>query len=478
MPAAMGERAIDFALSRFPSSLRVGFFGGEPLLERPLMRHLAAYARARAGRRTPVSFQLTTSGHSLDEDVATFLGTNAFEVSLSVHDEDWVTTRGRLRMLTAAGVAPRAVLVADPKGASALADRVQALASVGANDIAVSPDYYARWDRGARQGLRRSYERMAWLHRKGGVLGGVRIRLFDSRLEALRRGVALGDSRCGLGRRQLVVGPDGGLFPCERLAVDRTGGTMQVGHLESGLDEEKLDGIERERRQVPAACSACPNRVICAGFCACVNVHLTGSVCAAPEVVCWHESMLGDVVRGLLEETKCDDDHITRRPGRQRAPVAASVAVAALLAGSCGGEKVVSSGAVPREGPAVEQGPRADAVWVIYPEKAGLGVVDRSGTIAEVQLRLLTVLEADRMREVLVADGERIATLVREHLVGIELESLIQEATQEAVAEDLLRSIREMTALDAELLDLRLQVGPWQLSREEIEALKAMGYIG
>ncbi len=472
MSAAVGERAIDFALSRSSGSLQVGFFGGEPLLQQPLMRHLADYARVGAGAATRVVFQLTTSGHTLDEDAAAFLGMNAFQVSLSVHGDDWISTRRRLETLEAAGVEPRTVLVADAPDASTLASRVEALGAAGARDVAISPNYYARWDQEARAALQQSYEQLARVYRRGG-LGGIRFRLFESRLDALRTGVPLRASRCGVGRGRLAVGPDGSLFPCDRMAVDRTGAGVQIGHIATGLDEMRLRRVERERRRIPPACAACPNRAVCAQFCACVNVHLEGRVCAAPEVVCWHESMLADVIRGLWEE-KRREGGMGQPPARHRAQMAAGLAVAALLAGSCSGGKAAHATKGSADGPTPAAAARAEATWVTYPERSSLRVMDKRGQTGFVRLRLLTELPPDRLRARLSADETKVAALVQERLTRVTLAALSDKATERAAATDLLRAIRRRTGLKAELQALRVDPG---LSPQEIETLTTMGYI-
>ncbi len=475
MPAAIGERAIDLALSRSPDSLRVGFFGGEPLLQLPLMRHLTDYARAQAGGATRVSFQVTTSGDTLDQREAAFLGTNGYQVSLSVHGQDWPATRRRLAMLEASGLQPRAVVVADAAGAPLLSEKIEALAAAGARDIAISPNYYDHWRPEARVALQTSYLKMARHYRTDGSLGGARLRLFDSRLDALRTGVPMRRARCGLGRGQIAVGPDGTLFPCDRMAVDRTGAAMQVGHLESGLDEVRLAHLERERRRVPRACAVRPNHAICAQFCACVSVHLEGRVCAVPEVVCWHESMLADVVRALFTDT--ERGSAGQRHARRRMAVAASLAVAAVIAGSCGGEKAASRPGSSAASARPAQVTRAQATWVTYPETGTLRIVDKSGEAGGIRLTLLTALPAERLRALLVADEAGVATLIQERLRRIDLVSLSDKAEERAVGRDLLRALRQRIGAEANLRGIRLAAGPWELSEREIEVLKTMGYI-
>jgi sulfatase maturation enzyme AslB (radical SAM superfamily) len=77
------REAIDILLRSNPPDVDVLFYGGEPLLELPLIRRAVAYAaEARpAGKR--VRYVLYTNGMLLDEETASFLAEQRFETQLS-----------------------------------------------------------------------------------------------------------------------------------------------------------------------------------------------------------------------------------------------------------------------------------------------------------------------------------------------------------------------------------------------------------
>jgi sulfatase maturation enzyme AslB (radical SAM superfamily) len=75
--------SLDIVLRSDPPEVNVLFYGGEPLLELPLIQRAVAYAaEARpAGKR--VRYLMSTNGMLLDEETAVFLARHRFETQLS-----------------------------------------------------------------------------------------------------------------------------------------------------------------------------------------------------------------------------------------------------------------------------------------------------------------------------------------------------------------------------------------------------------
>jgi uncharacterized protein len=86
MKLQMAARAVDRLLVESPSrrKFQVVFFGGEPLLDMPLVRGVVAYCRAlqRLGRYA-FAFSVTTNGTLLTEEVLDFLKRERFALMVS-----------------------------------------------------------------------------------------------------------------------------------------------------------------------------------------------------------------------------------------------------------------------------------------------------------------------------------------------------------------------------------------------------------
>jgi len=87
MPPEIGRAALDFLIAHSGSrtALEVDFFGGEPLLNFPMVKETVRYGREvekKAGKR--IRFTLTTNGIGLTDEVADFLKAEMHKVVVSI----------------------------------------------------------------------------------------------------------------------------------------------------------------------------------------------------------------------------------------------------------------------------------------------------------------------------------------------------------------------------------------------------------
>ena len=83
MTPSTAEQAIRFAFPLTEGDLQLGFFGGEPLLEWPLLQHATKTARQEAGDRKLV-LTVTTNGTQLTAERAQWLADNGFFMGISI----------------------------------------------------------------------------------------------------------------------------------------------------------------------------------------------------------------------------------------------------------------------------------------------------------------------------------------------------------------------------------------------------------
>ena len=502
MTPAIGKRAIRRALETRPTTLRIGYFGGEPLLEFTLLRRLTDYARQQARGMAEVAFHVSTNGDFIDDEVARYLGAHDFDVGLSAHDDRLEKCRHALDALLAAGIEPRVTLVADPLSAGDLVRRVDELALAGASKIGISPDYYADWDVAARRRLQAAYLGLARLYRRRKTAGQrFHIGLFDMRLAAIRSGVPLGHRHCHLGRQRLVIAPDGSAYPCDRMAVDLCGQKTAVGNVLSGIDVRKLDRLAAARRETPEQCASCRFAPICTRFCACVNVRLTGDICAVPETVCWHESMVGEIVYGLFAEMGGHSVAAARHRYTRLVRVTAGLLVSAgVLSASCRDEQPPSI--KPPQSVVGAGAPQAvPEVWVTFPitfpefqdkasdadhERASFRFEDARGTCGDIQLEILTRLSAGRLRALFTLQEDKVHETLRQELARIDIRSLAEPAHEEALGRSLLAAIGRTLDVADDLCGIRLDVREVPglpegqssvIDAKMLEAFKSMGYV-
>lgn len=104
METQTGKKAIDFLLkySQGRRNLEVDFFGGEPLLNFPLIREVVAYARSLEKEHDKrFRFTLTTNGVLLDDEKIEFINREMYNVVLSLDGRE--QTNDRMRKTIAGG---------------------------------------------------------------------------------------------------------------------------------------------------------------------------------------------------------------------------------------------------------------------------------------------------------------------------------------------------------------------------------------
>jgi len=98
MSAEVGSAAVDFLIEASGDRRRceIDFFGGEPLLNWPVLREITAYARQKsAARGKEFAFTLTTNGELLTPQLAAYLEEEGFAAVLSLDGRSAVHDRMR-----------------------------------------------------------------------------------------------------------------------------------------------------------------------------------------------------------------------------------------------------------------------------------------------------------------------------------------------------------------------------------------------
>ena len=295
-------QAVDWLLQKSgkKKKIHVGFFGGEPFLNFPLMRKIVDYVRKRCGEEDKrVAFHATTNGTLLDAEKIAFIRDNEISVMISIdgpkeiHDAQRPFTNGRgsfdtivancKNLLKAKPDTPaHAVLMGDNDP-----ERIKnALLEIGFSDVSVTSassslfdeqDQEEKQDRDTEIILReldqeagqwmeyiraRDSKSLKELKHKGQLYMGIIPLVYNSK----RR------HPCGAGLGLVGVSADGGVYLCHRF----------VGQAEYKLGSVFTDELDRQPYQesvdLHPVCSQCFARYYCAGGCKHDNAGSCGSV--------------------------------------------------------------------------------------------------------------------------------------------------------------------------------------------------------
>lgn len=313
MSEETAKKAVDLAFACGHEKNGFSLFGGEPMLERPLIESICRYAaqRAKAAGKI-VRFKMTTNGTLLDEPFLRFANAYGLEIALShdglLQDAQRVTRDGKptaerlepvidlLLRYQPNAVAMQTVM---PSTVDRMAESVEWLYRRGFSRIntAIDGRVNAGWDDDSMAVLKTQYMRIADLSEAH----------FDEErplyyLNFLTKIAAYLNDRpcmeCKLGMRQPSVAPDGAIYPCNQFLDNPD---FRMGDTDSGIDREKQRAIYLASLDPEPDCEGCGIADRCRHHCACLNYSLTGSMHKVAPVQCEHERILIPIADALAE---------------------------------------------------------------------------------------------------------------------------------------------------------------------------------
>lgn len=257
------------------------FFGGEPLMNMPVVFAAHAHAKTRAqreGRR--ISFGITTNATLLTEELATFFRDEGFTVTVSIDGPPDVNDR--LRPLHGGGGSYERILervrsskvnavarVTLTRQATDVARIVRHLVEAGFVSVGVSPvasgnrrfDFDAEDLAKVLEGLRSLADDFVAWAKEG------KVHPF-SNIKTLVGQVAAGEPRgmpCGAASALAAADNKGDLYACHRLVGE---GAFKIGHVDTGVDEERrLRLLTQLHPRSRTPCQSCWARYLCGGGC-------------------------------------------------------------------------------------------------------------------------------------------------------------------------------------------------------------------
>jgi uncharacterized protein len=307
LPQDYGERAIQRAVASVEPSgtLDVGFFGGEPLLEAPLLLELMKFAEISAARRgIGLRFNVTTNATVRSPAAWAAMMHPDLDLAIShdglpaVHDAQRVSVDGTttsdlveetMESLHAAGKPYRVVMVMQPQSVSQLPEGLQYLYERGVRRFEPSLNLWTTWTVADGELLARSIGGAAdfW----GTHLPECGVSWFDEQAARLARVPIDASARCGFGGGEIAISPAGNLYPCERLVgADEPTNPMRLpGHVMDGGD---FLSLQKPPGSSPDECLPCVLREQCStAVCYCSNYVRTGSVTRPDRLLCMFDQV-------------------------------------------------------------------------------------------------------------------------------------------------------------------------------------------
>ncbi len=290
MDLPTAKASVDFLLSESGDrrSIHITFFGGETLMNFPLLKEVVTYANEKAkeqGRN--IDFSLTTNATLLTPTIIQFLSENHIGVTVSMdgpkemHDQLRVFANGKgsydiiepkvRALIENHRTRPITARVTLTSGVSDVIRIFRHLKQdlgfheVGFAPVTSSPNQLYSIGQQGMDGMLKQFNMLADEYLEYAVRGESHgFSNVSDTLAELCQGVNKSHP-CGAGLGLLGVGPSGDIAPCHRF-VDSD--QHALGHISTGINREKqADFLQRGHIDSKYDCHTCWARPLCAGGC-------------------------------------------------------------------------------------------------------------------------------------------------------------------------------------------------------------------
>lgn len=300
MTAETGERAIDFLISHSGNrrNLELDFFGGEPLMNFPVVEHVVDYARKLEKKYNKnFRFTITTNGVLLDDKKIEFLNREMHNIVLSLDGRHEVNSAMRPRadgsdvyekivssyqkLVEGRGDKDYYLRGTFTKLNLDFSKDVLHMADLGFEQLSVEPvvadpnEEYALSEEDLPV-IFEEYERLAreLLDRRK---AGKPVNFFHFMIDLDQGPCAIKRLRgCSCGNEYVAVTPDGDIYPCHQFVGKED---WKLGTLEKGITyPERRSPFLKTTVFDKENCTSCWARYYCSGGCNANNLEYGGAI--------------------------------------------------------------------------------------------------------------------------------------------------------------------------------------------------------
>jgi uncharacterized protein len=288
---SIGEQSVSWFIQQgieTPRDQMIAFYGGEPLLEYSLVRHLVRYAKKEAQKvNRNIRFGITTNGTLFSESNLKFFKKENVHPIVSIdgnqksHDllRKTITGKGsfalieeKLPLLVHYRPASFIRMTINPETVGELSENVNFLLGYGLKNFAIAPNIETDWSHEHWETFESECRKIANIYlEKFFSRKKIWINFIDDNIKHLLSGKRP-SAPCGAGKTLVGVDVKGGIYPCHRfISSFNFKGSFKLGDVWNGIDPSARLPFSRYTSQhflgCYSPCEKCPARVICGGGC-------------------------------------------------------------------------------------------------------------------------------------------------------------------------------------------------------------------
>lgn len=309
MPFDVAKRAVDFLIAHSENRqhLEIDFFGGEPLMNWPVVKQVVEYVESEAPKHGKIfKLTLTTNGMLLTQEKIDYVNAHDMSLVLSidgreeVHNQMRPSAGGQGTYATVAKNLVNAVKQREGReyyvrgtythNNTDFVKDVLSMADLGFEHLSMEPvvgeeGEYVLQDSDI-PALEKEYEKLADIYLERQRAGtGDSFNFFHFRMD-LYRGPCMAKRLrgCGAGHEYMAIVPNGDIYPCHQF-VGREG--YILGNVYEGLQNFEIPKTFRDTNVfTKPVCASCWAKFFCSGGCHANNESFGGSIANPFEMGC------------------------------------------------------------------------------------------------------------------------------------------------------------------------------------------------
>jgi uncharacterized protein len=318
------KRTIDYIYENHPKDSGIIFFGGEPLLQKNLIKQIIEYGRS---INPFFHYKMTTNGIALDDEFIKYAKGVDLDIALSVDgsreshnthrkfpngESSFELVIDKMDSLLNEFPISKILMTVTPDTLKYYAESFEYLIEKGVRYLIVSLDYSADWTDEDILELENQYKKLAILYEK--YIYEERKFYFSPFEMKFTNHIRQSNSECfhcHLAQKQISISFSGDIYPCTQFVQDGVNNKeYKLGDVFSGIDEEFKNRIYSKSQEQQPACLECDYNLRCNNKCSCLNWQLTGEINELSPKICESERILFPIV-----------DELGKRLYEKRAPM-------------------------------------------------------------------------------------------------------------------------------------------------------------
>lgn len=302
----MAMRLIEqYVIESHPSTLHIGFHGGEPMLEYDLIKEIIELCnRSPIIKKIKVTFVMTTNATLLTSESSEFIANQIDSLSISIdgkkesHDKHRVDKYGNgtfdivsNNLSKILNIAPFTRLrpTITRSNINNIYENIIYLIGIGGRLIAPTLDTMDT----------------SWSDEDQITIISQLIKVYDYlEINELTEFLSVSMmptkdnpitpvNRCSFGKNKFVIHPDGFLYPCILMAGKED---FQIGTIENGINNSRVAEFLSHNADTVPQCTGCNFYSYCSGpRCKIINKQECGNYCTPPAITCFQSNIISAV---------------------------------------------------------------------------------------------------------------------------------------------------------------------------------------